>query len=269
MSQPKSRLIPGLIVGFFAMLLTAAGAAAVYVFQDRLPATVVHYGDGVPLVVALAVLTGLVVGLAVRAVRPRSRVLPLFAALYGGAAVVGGVVVGFAPRSRATTLPLPLDAKPVVPPLPTVADVIGGLDESVGIFWPPDDEFWKPYTIVALGAVVAFLLVALRVRKVRHATLASQPPVQDEEQEYRAPFEPAQPADTTRPPADLFAPTDTARSADPFTPVEAPRPADPFTPVEAPRPADPFTAVEAPRPGLTPPAPESHGPGDLFTPRNP
>lgn len=253
MSQPKSRLIPGLIVGFFTMLLTAAGTAAVYMFQDRLPDTVTRFGDGAPMVVVLALLTGLVVALAMRAVRPRSRVLPLFAALYGGAAVVGGVVVGFAPRIRPGVVDMAGGGEQGPRPVPAFDDVVQGLDETVEIFWPPGEEFWKPYTIVALAALVAFTLVALRVRKVRHTALAVQPPAQDEEQEYRAPFEPAQPADTARPPADLF---EARPPADPFTPADAARP---FPPADAPHPGDPFT----------PPTPESPGPGDLFTPRNP
>ncbi|NUR90496.1 MAG: hypothetical protein HOY71_41010, partial [Nonomuraea sp.] len=98
MSQRRSGLLAGLIVGFFAMLVGGTGVAAGVYYSDRLP-DVVSTADGVPLLGALAVLAGLVVALAVRAVRPRGLLLPPLAALYAGLAFGTGTLVGAAPHA--------------------------------------------------------------------------------------------------------------------------------------------------------------------------
>lgn len=199
MSQPKSGLIPGLIVGLFAMLLCAAGLAAAFMFEDRLPAFT-RYGEGAPMAFALCVVTGLVVGLAVRAVRPRSLLLPPLSALFAAGAVFAGVVVGFSLRARPV-----LNAHEGTAPVSTVDGLVRRLDSTAALFFEPLGQSWKAWVVVAVAALTAFVVVALRVRKVRRASVTEPPVEQHAEPEYRAPFEPAQPTET-RPAGDLFTP---------------------------------------------------------------
>lgn len=190
MSKQRSGLLSGLIVALIAALLSATGVAAFSWFYGHLPDSVTSFGEGVPIFVAVALLSGLIVGLAVRVVRPRSRLLPLLAGLLAAGGFLLGMVAGFAAviyASRDT------HSWPDADHLPDVDSIANGFPQSLSRLG--DD--WQTWAITAIPAVVAFLLVALRVRRVRRTTSV---PEAVEEPEYRAPFEPAQPT------GDLFTP---------------------------------------------------------------
>ncbi|WP_049564203.1 hypothetical protein [Nonomuraea sp. SBT364] len=210
MSRHRSGLLSGLIVGLFMALLCAAGWAAFAFYADRLPDVVRSYGDGIPLAAGLALATGLLVGAAICLIRPRSLVLAPLAALYGAGAVMAGVIAGIAafPEYLAHT-PAP---EPWTPPLPTLDAFLAALPGAAEAFWPQVYQSWQLPAVTAAAALAAFALVlvrTLRLRKKAREAAATEEP-QEEEPEYRAPFEPLQAAKpaTAPPPPSLFTPPD-------------------------------------------------------------
>ncbi|NUP64978.1 MAG: hypothetical protein HOW71_22745 [Nonomuraea sp.] len=220
MSHNRSGLLPGLVAGLVAALICAAGLGFAVLFQDRLPKAVVTLGNGHALSVALSLLIALLVALAAGAARPRSRVLPVVAALYAGAAVAGGQILGAsiligapALRASAATTPPPASTSPALGDI-TITNVSEGLPFALAVYREPLAQTWQVWLYIAVAAVAALLLVTLRVLRVRRAdrTTAAATEVQgtEAEQEYRAPFEPAQ--SPAQPPApDLFTPRKPAR----------------------------------------------------------
>lgn len=207
MSQRRSGLLSGLIVGFIASLVCASGVAAAVYVEDRLPALLKAW-NGWPLATGIALLAGVIIGLAMGAARPRSLLLPPLAALYAGAAEAVGLLVGIAPHSIPVILPLPLDASAPAAPalrLPRVDEIMDGLRPALDSFLGPIRVSWPVWLVVALAAMAAFLVVSLRVRRVRRRDQDPDETQDPEEPEYRAPFEPAQ-APTQQPTADLFTP---------------------------------------------------------------
>lgn len=75
MSHKRSGLLPGLIVGVLSALVSAALLGAAVLFQTRLPAAVIAFGNGHPLSLASSLVVALIVALAMGAVRPRSILL--------------------------------------------------------------------------------------------------------------------------------------------------------------------------------------------------
>ncbi|WP_214324145.1 hypothetical protein [Nonomuraea sediminis] len=204
MSQRRSGLLSGLIVGFIASLVCALGVAAAVYVEDRLPA-VLKAWNGWPLATGIALLAGVIIGLAMGAVRPRSLLLPPLAALYAGAAEAAGLLVGIAPHSIPVILPLDVSGTGAALRLPRVDEITDGLRPALGFFLEPIRVSWPIWLVVAVAAVVAFLTVALRVRRVRRRDQEPDETQEPEESEYRAPFEPAQ-APTQQSTADLFTP---------------------------------------------------------------
>lgn len=194
MSKQRSGLLSGLIVALIAALLSATGVAALYWFYALFPESVTTFGEGVPIFVAVALLSGLFVGLAVRVVRPRSRLLPPLTGLLAAGGFLLGIVAGFAPfiyDSRDT------HSAPDADHLPAMDSIANGFPQALSRAFQSLGDTWQLWAFAAIAAVVAFLLVALRVRRVRKTTAV---PGVVEEPEYRAPFEPAQPT------GDLFTP---------------------------------------------------------------
>ncbi|MBF8189561.1 hypothetical protein ITP53_28265 [Nonomuraea sp. K274] len=188
MSHNRSGLVAGLISGVVAMLVGATVVGSAIYFQDRLPA-VMWSGDGIPLLTALGLVTGLMVALAVSLVRPGGLTVPLMAAILGG----GGVAAGFVGGVAASRMAFAGDAIGAFPRIFVAASSIltQGFDQT----WP----LWLSTGVAALAALV---LVALRVRRVRRAREEpAKSPEKEDTPDYRAPFEPAQ-----QPTADLFTP---------------------------------------------------------------
>ncbi|MGW0480106.1 hypothetical protein [Nonomuraea sp. NPDC003214] len=212
MSQHRSGLLSGLIIGFIAMLLCAAGVAAAFLYGDRIPEAVRTFGDGVPLLAGIALVAGLLVGAAICLIRPRALVLPLVAALYGGGAVVAGAIASTAavPGYFAYTPA----SEPSKPSLPTLEAFLAALPDAAALVWPQLYRSWQVPAVVAAAALPAFLLVLVRVlrlrRKARAAAADEKPekPEEGEEPEYRAPFEPLQAAKPATTPPSLFTPPD-------------------------------------------------------------
>ncbi|MEV0595252.1 hypothetical protein [Nonomuraea cavernae] len=207
MSQRRSGLLSGLVMGFIAMLVCGVGLGSVIVFWDYLPVFARTYGDGVPLLSALAFVAGLLVGWAIRLVRARSLVLPWAAALYATAAVPMGWIGGSAPYSHLT-----LGGGRADPLTLTVDDFLNGLPYAAQSIWRAFTSSWEPWAPLAAAAIPALVLArALRMRRGTRAaakgTSKDEPVKVRPEPEYRAPFEPAQSTSTPVPPVgDLFAP---------------------------------------------------------------
>ncbi|GAA4524251.1 hypothetical protein [Nonomuraea ferruginea] len=183
------------------MLICTAGFGTAVIFMDRLPSSLRAFGDGIPVLAALAFVVGVLVGWAIRLVRPRSVLLSFFAALFAAAAVPGGLIVMGAyvfstvgaQRFGADTAAAPL----------TLQGFLDALPGAARQFWNSLDPSWPLPAIMAAAALPAFVLVlsrALRLRRTgRHA--AAEKPQRDPEEtaekepepEYRAPFEPLQP----------------------------------------------------------------------------
>lgn len=209
MSQRRSGLLSGLVVGFIAMLLTAAGVGAGLFYGARLPFEVRWAGDGLALPAAGSLLAGLVIGLSVRAVRPRSLLLPLLSALYACAALA----LGFVAFSTVTMLTYGFSAE-------TADRFIGIVAGAAQILWGLLSDSWRFGLMGGVAAVPAFLLPLMRavrlrrVRSSRHTRHRKEGPAREEERpesepEYRAPFEPAQPSRQAAAPAatmNFFAP---------------------------------------------------------------
>jgi hypothetical protein len=205
MSQRRSGLLSGLVVGFIAMLLTAAGVGAALFYGARLPFEVRWAGDGLALPAAGSLLAGLAIGLSVRAVRPRSLLLPLLSALYACAALA----LGFVAFSTMTML---------TSGFPTADRFL--VANAAQLLWGLLSGSWQFGLMGGVAAVPAFLLPLMRavrlrrVRSSRHTRHRKEGPAREEAQpesepEYRAPFEPAQPSRQAAAPAatmNFFAP---------------------------------------------------------------
>ncbi|MEU0571119.1 hypothetical protein ABZ297_37795 [Nonomuraea sp. NPDC005983] len=197
MSQQRSGLLAGLIIGFFATLLGAAGFGAAIYFSARLPLEVRQFGDGVPLGGLISLALGLVVGFALWAVRPRSLVLPFAAALYACASLLLGFLGTFVASALDTG-----------GPMATADEFRRVVTAEASVFWSvlkTSSRFWL---MLALAACPAFLLTLLRVLRLRRRTKLEEPAPDEEpaEPEYRAPFEPLNAPTPNRPTTDLFTP---------------------------------------------------------------
>ncbi|MFI7695082.1 hypothetical protein ACIBQ6_38865 [Nonomuraea sp. NPDC049655] len=222
MSHKRSGLLPGLIAGLVAALVCAAALGLAVLFQDRLPKAVATLGNGHALSVTLSLLIALLVALAVGAARPRNRALPVVAALYAAAAVAGGqisgvsIILGAARHTSATGTPF----SPQIGDI-TAANAGEGLPRALAVYREPLAQTWQMWLYIAVAAVAALLLVTLRVFRVRRAdraALAAQEAAEEAGQEYRAPFEPAQPPAQSSAQVLAQSPGQQAAPADLFTP---------------------------------------------------
>ncbi|WP_431898190.1 hypothetical protein [Nonomuraea sp. bgisy101] len=141
MTQQKSGLVPGILIGLVAMLVGAGVHGAVI--------GVTEYNLGI-----VAVLVGMLVGLGMTAVKPSSAVLPSLAALFGLVGAALGTTIGVialtvkdAPGTGYVTA-----ARTVV----TQFDRVIQADPVVALFW-------------VISAVAAFAFVNKRVKAVRAA----------------------------------------------------------------------------------------------------
>ncbi|MFG1946678.1 hypothetical protein [Nonomuraea sp. NPDC048826] len=202
MSKQRSGLVSGLVVGLIAALAGAAAFGAAMHFASRLPESWRMFADGVPLYAALAFVVGVLVGLAIRLVRPRSVLLSVFAALYA-AATVPAAMIGMTAYTVSTVGAQRFGSDTAIPPL-TLRGLLGELPAAADMVWSAVTESWQLPAIMAAAALPAFALVlarALRLRRTgKHA--ATDKPERDPEEtvaarepepEYRAPFEPLQP----------------------------------------------------------------------------
>ncbi|QYC42992.1 hypothetical protein Nocox_26965 [Nonomuraea coxensis DSM 45129] len=216
MSHNRSGLLPGLALGLLAALVGAAALGAAVLFQTRLPAGVTAFGNGHPLSLVSSLLVALLVALGVGAARPRALTLVPVSALYAGAAMAAGQVLGSSIMIGAT-----LRTPPAGPPDVTVSDITwdnftAGLPHAPNLYRDPFAETWAAWLYLAVAALAALLLVTLRVLAARRAHRrrtepgAGAPEEGQEETDYRAPFEPAQPPGQ-QPTTDLFAPRKPAR----------------------------------------------------------
>ncbi|MFI6927612.1 hypothetical protein ACIBIZ_47305 [Nonomuraea spiralis] len=214
MSHKRSGLLPGLIAGLVATLVCAAGLGFAVLFQDRLPRAVATLGNGHALSVTLSLLIALLVALAVGAARPRNRALPVVAALYAAAAVAGGqisgasIMIGAARRAPASGT----HSSPRFGDI-TAANAGEGLPHALAVYREPPAQTWQMWLYIAVAAVAALLLVTLRVLRVRRADRAepAAETTDEPEQEYRAPFEPAQAPAQQAGGGDLFTPRKPAK----------------------------------------------------------
>ncbi|WP_144069983.1 hypothetical protein [Nonomuraea indica] len=214
MSQRRSGLLSGLVVGFIAMLLGAAAYAACATFFYRLPHEA-RWFAGDPAVVfpaALSFVAGLVIGLAAWAVRTRSLLLPMAALLYAVGARALGSVAGAVGLRWEQGFP------------------ISGLQEEAAraglALWSVAQTSWQFWATVGAAAVPAFLLTLVRVLRMRRKTTTAETrearTLEAEERpdpEYRDPFEPLQPPRPTSTAAavGLFTPHDPGKDVPPVT----------------------------------------------------
>lgn len=197
MTHPTSGWLRGLIAGFVAMLAGVAGYGAAAGGFYRLPAEVRWFaGDpALSFTIAICLAGGLLIGLVMWLVRPRTYGLAVAAAVFGfGLRALGSVA---AEIGNALGMGTPMSA--VQEFLPQAPAFVWEVMRTSVTFWLG----------VAAAAVPAFLLVLLRVARLRRrARLQAQveePVVVEEEPEYRAPFEPAQ-APTQQTTTDMFTP---------------------------------------------------------------
>ncbi|MGW5683404.1 hypothetical protein [Nonomuraea sp. NPDC003754] len=150
MSQQKSGLVPGTLMGLVAMLVGAGLHGTVI--------GITEYNLGV-----VAVLVGVLVGLGMTAVQPSSAVLPVLAALYGAAGAALGTTIG--------VTVLTVKAAPGTGYLAAARTVVTRFDQVIQKD-PVIALFW------VISAVAAFAFVNKRVRAVRAAreAAASQAP---------------------------------------------------------------------------------------------
>ncbi|MFG3438558.1 hypothetical protein ACGF0J_15040 [Nonomuraea sp. NPDC047897] len=197
MSQRRSGLLSGLVVGFIAMLLGAAAYAACGTFFYRLPYEARWFAGDPALVfpVVLSVAAGLIIGLAAWTVRARSLFLPMAALLYAVCARALGSVAGAVGLRWEQGVP----AAALQEEATGAALALWRTAQTSGQFWA---------TVAAAGT--AFLLTLVRVLRMRRKTTAAENRAEEEqpEPEYRDPFEPVQPPK----------PTSTAAAAGLFTP---------------------------------------------------
>ncbi|MDA0637807.1 hypothetical protein OUY22_30730 [Nonomuraea sp. MCN248] len=199
MSKQRSGLLSGLVVGLMAVLICASGLGAAVHFVDRLPSSWRTFGDGVPLLAALAFVVGVLVGGAVRLVRPRSVLLSLFTALYAAAAVPAAMI-GATAYVLATAGAQRFGSDAPVPGL-TPQGLLDALPFAARTVWAAVSASWHLPAVMAAAALPAFALVlarALRLRRTGRHAAVEQPRREEEtapepEPEYRAPFEPLQP----------------------------------------------------------------------------
>lgn len=210
MSHNRSGLLPGLALGLVAALVAAAALGAAVLFQTRLPAGVTSFGNGHPLSLVSSLLVALLVALGVGAARPRALTLVPVSALYAGAAMAAGQVLGSSIMTGATLRTPPAGHI-------TVSDITwdnftAGLPYAPNLYRDPIAETWAAWLYLAVAALAALLLVTLRVLGIRraHRRRTEAEGEGQEETEYRAPFEPAQPP-AQQPTTDLFAPRKPAR----------------------------------------------------------
>ncbi|PRX52840.1 hypothetical protein B0I32_130115 [Nonomuraea fuscirosea] len=211
MSHKRSGLLSGLIAGLLAALVCAAGMGMVVLFQQSLPAAVITFWGGHPVLLGLSLVIAALVALAMGAVRPRSLVLLPFAALFAGGAVAAGqitgssILYGAALRGPAPE-PAPADLGDI-----DMTNFNTGLQDALALYRGPLAETWSAWLYVAVAAVAAFALLTLRVTRVRRAQRAQRAEEdaaeaeETKEPEYRAPFEPAQ-QPTPKSTAELFTP---------------------------------------------------------------
>ncbi|WP_433429719.1 hypothetical protein [Nonomuraea sp. CA-141351] len=211
MSHNRSGLLPGLVAGLLAALVCAAALGAAVLFQTRLPAAVATFGNGHPLSLVSSLAIALIVALAIGAVRPRSVVLVPMAALYAGAAVAAGQIVGSSIMIGATLRTPPAERGPADLADITLDNFSAGLPYAPSLYRDPLSETWAAWLYIAVAALAALALLTLRVTRVRRAqrTLAAEE-AEKPEPEYRAPFEPAQ-APAPKPATDLFTPRKPAK----------------------------------------------------------
>ncbi|MFI7702785.1 hypothetical protein [Nonomuraea sp. NPDC049480] len=214
MSHNRSGLLRGLATGLIAALICAAAVGAAVMFQDRLPSAVRVFGNGYPLSVALSLVVAMIVAMTVGTRRRRSAVLPVVAALYAGGAVAAGQITGSSIMWSATTRDrgLPLDLDDI-----TLDNLSGGLPYALSLYRARLTEAWPAWLSIAVAALAALMLVTARVVRARRAYRAEVAAEEQEqpEEEYRAPFEPAQsPAQSPAaqsPAGNLFTPRKPAR----------------------------------------------------------
>ncbi|GAA2269839.1 hypothetical protein GCM10010149_08690 [Nonomuraea roseoviolacea subsp. roseoviolacea] len=217
MSHRRSGLLSGLIVGFVAMLIGVAGYAAMVAYSNRLPYDVRWFAGNPGLVfpVACCLLAGLILGLAVWVVRPRSLLLPWVVLLYAFGVRAGGDVAGIVVWAVDKGFPLAT----------WFPDNVDRIAQGV---WTAMRTSWQFWAAVGAAAVPAFLLTVVRVARVRRRWRAEAGVVthrgrdggeqatdaMEAEPEYRAPFEPLQPPKATpaAPTANLFAPREPGQS---------------------------------------------------------
>ncbi|GAA2373489.1 hypothetical protein [Nonomuraea africana] len=159
MTQQKSGLVPGILVGLVAMLVGAAVYGAVV--------GITEYEIGL-----VAVLVGVLVGLGMMAVKPSSPVLPPLAALFGlvGAALgtaIGGTVLAVKYAGEEGGKLGYLDAFTSVTGL--MPDLIGE-DPKTLLFW-------------AISAFAGFSFVNKRVKAAREAEVVPMAPPSAPEQQ--------------------------------------------------------------------------------------
>lgn len=215
MSHKRSGLLWGLFTGLLAALVCAAGLGAAILFQQRLPSAVMTFGGGLPVSLGLSLLIAVMVALAIGAVRPRSLVLPPLAALYAGGAVAAGQITGKAVMDGAALRAPDRSGAGLRAELGdvTLDNLNAGLGDALSLYRGTLTETWAAWLCIAVAALAAFALVTLRVARVRRAQRAEEAAAQaeeDQEPEYRAPFEPAQ-QPAPKPATDLFTPRDPAR----------------------------------------------------------
>ncbi|MEV0196807.1 hypothetical protein [Nonomuraea sp. NPDC050691] len=210
MSHRRSGLLSGLVVGFVAMLVGAAGYAAMQTFSMRLPYEVRWFAGNPALTVPVTCcfLAGLLLGLAMWTVRPRSLLLPLAMVVYAVGVRAIGNLAGILAWAADHGFP--------------ASSLVTFLESGAyGVWWAARTS-WQFWAAVGAAAVPAFLLTLLRVVRVRRRWRAEAGPASphrrddggpvadssEPEAEYRAPFEPLQPPKPApaAPTASLFTP---------------------------------------------------------------
>ncbi len=216
MSHKRSGLLAGLIIGLIAMLLGMAGVGAGILFAPMLPSSVYTFAEGIPFVMALSIVAGLLVGRAMTLVRPRARTLVPLAALYGAGASALGLIGGFAAQeARFPAAAFPQVATAASYPGLTLDTFAAAVPGVITFFLNPVELSWPLWASVAASALIALTLVARRVRRLRRAdaSVPARPTAKEEpEPEYRAPFEPLQAAKPTGAPPGLFSPPDRGKA---------------------------------------------------------
>ncbi|MCA2222315.1 hypothetical protein [Nonomuraea aurantiaca] len=204
MSQPRSGLLSGLVVGFVATLICAIAQAAALLYGDRfIPAAFLTAGDGLWAMTTIAFAAALLLSLLVCLFRPGSRLLPWWSAL----CAVAAVALGWATARAAST-----GGRPDL----SLDRLVTNFPAELTSLWPSLKDSWEPWLPLAVAALTAYFLVRVRVGRVRARRASLTPPEDDPtpaEPEYRAPFEPLQsPTNPSRPTGDLFTPRDSGRA---------------------------------------------------------
>ncbi|MFE3453636.1 hypothetical protein ACFXJ8_32380 [Nonomuraea sp. NPDC059194] len=148
MTQQKSGLVPGVLIGLVAMLVGAGVHGAVI--------GVTEYNLGV-----VAVLVGVLVGVGVTAVKPSSAVLPWLAALFGLVGAALGTTAGVVALT-VKLAPAGTDYLTAVRTVLAQFDTVIQQDPVVVLFW-------------VISAVAAFMFVNKRIKAVRAARAAAVP----------------------------------------------------------------------------------------------